>query len=100
MPDAKVNDATLATRRRAELRGLEAEGRSQVNVGVWTMRLFAVSNCLTGIVGLFQGDIRSSATGFIVGSGLITASLRLERGKRAEVVVIGAMFALSRWDRF
>ena len=91
-PDLPV---VLESRKRAELRGLEATARSKINIGVWTARLFGASNLLAAIAALSIGDIKLVATSLIIGSGLLLMSHRIARGHRVEPAVMAGLFMLA-----
>src|SRR5687767_3889895 len=82
----------VGVRRRAELRGLKALARSQIHIGVWTMRLFAVSYLLLSFASLFAGDARAFSKFSLFFSLLGLASLRFERGSRSEAIGMGLLF--------
>lgn len=93
--DTGASDAVVATRRRAELRGLKAEARSKINVGVWTMRLYATNFALLHIIALVSGELRTASTFGVLMSLFIISSLRFERGSRTEAIGLGILFVSS-----
>ena len=94
-PEAGISADVVAMRRRAELRGLEAEARSKINIGVWTTRLYATNYALLHIAALVVGDIRAASSAGVLMSVFALSSMRFERGNRTEAIGLGILFVSS-----
>lgn len=87
------------TRRRAELRGREAEAQWRIKAAVWAGRLYTLMFAVLSIVPLLRRggpDWGSMVVLLVFAGGLLFSTERMRKGSRAAAIVVLAMVILTK----